>query len=218
MVHEKCKKKGKGGRLVAGEADRHKGEILFFDLETQRLFQDVGGPGHVAELGLAVGVVYSSLSGRFESYYEKQATQLVRRLREASLVVGFNVVRFDYRVLEPYAESEGGLAGVPTLDMLLELERVLGHRISLDALAKATLGSAKTADGLQAVAWFRESRLDLVEEYCRADVEITRRVFEFGRDNGYLEFEDRFGRRRRVGVPWARDVLLGTKRGEAGRR
>jgi len=180
-------------------------EVLFFDLETQFLFQEVGGY-FPEKLRLACGVVWSTRHRQFEHYLEDQAAHLVERLRGADLVVGFNVLAFDYRVLAPYAEDR--LDGVPTLDMLRELEACLGYRVSLAALALATLGRGKMADGLQSVQWFRQGRLDLVIEYCRDDVRVTRDLFEFGLLHGYLMFPDRTGQKRRVETPWGANQVL----------
>ncbi|MDI6823991.1 MAG: ribonuclease H-like domain-containing protein [Bacillota bacterium] len=180
-------------------------DVLFFDLETQFLFQEVGGR-FPDRLRLACGVVWSTRWRRFEDYLEDQASLLVERLRGADLVVGFNLLAFDYPVLAPYAG--GQLDGIPTLDILRELETRLGYRVSLASLAMATLGRGKTADGVQSVQWFREGRLDLVIEYCRADVQVTRELFEFGLRHGYLLFPDRTGQRRRVETPWGANQLL----------
>ena len=181
-------------------------DILFFDLETQHLFQEVGGY-FPERLRLACGVVYSTRCQRFEDYLEPQAAELVERLRNADLVVGFNLLAFDYRVLAPYA-GEGSLSP-PTLDILREVQVQLGHRLSLAALALATLGRGKTADGVQSVQWFRQGKLDLVLEYCRADVAVTRDLFEYGWQHGYLLFPDRVtGQRRQVETPWGTNPLL----------
>jgi DEAD/DEAH box helicase domain-containing protein len=86
--------------------------------------------------------------------------------------------------------------------MLLDLQKNLGFRIGLDSIASATLGAAKTADGVQAVEWFREGQLEKIAEYCKADVEITRRVYEFGRDNGYIFYKSKLGSKLKVAVQW----------------
>lgn len=186
-------------------ADAAVPEVLFFDLETQFLFEEVGGR-YPDRLRLACGVVWSTRRRRFEDYLEHQALLLVERLRGADLVVGFNLLAFDYPVLAPYAG--GPLLGIPTLDILREVEARLGHRVKLDNLATATLGRGKTADGVQSVRWFREGRLDLVIDYCRADVQVTRDLFEFGLRHGYLLFSDRNGALRRVETPWGTDPAL----------
>lgn len=179
-------------------------DVLFFDLETQFLFEEVGGR-RPERLRLACGVVWSTRHRQFEDYLEHQAASLVERLRQADLVVGFNVLAFDYLVLAPYA---GGQLRVPTFDILREVEASLGYRVSLASLALATLGRGKTADGIQSVQWFRQGRLDLVVEYCRADVQITRELFEFGLLHGYLMFPDRTGQKRRVETPWRTNQSL----------
>ena len=72
----------------------------------------------------------------------------------------------------------------------------------LDSIAKASLGATKTADGLQSVEWFKNGALDKVAEYCKADVDITRRVYEFGRDNGFVHYYSKLGSKLKVAVNW----------------
>ena len=74
--------------------------------------------------------------------------------------------------------------------------------LRLDSIAKATLGTTKTADGLQSVLWYRNGELDKVAEYCKADVDITRRVYEFGRENGFVYYYSRLGSKLKVAVNW----------------
>ena len=116
-------------------------------------------------------------------------------------VIGFNLLHFDYRVLQPYSPNIR-LASLPTLDMLLDIQRNLGFRLSLDNLAGASLDAAKTADGVKSVEWFRNGELDKVAEYCKADVDITRRVFEFGRDNGFVFYKSKLGSKLKTNVNW----------------
>ncbi|HET9766438.1 MAG TPA: hypothetical protein VFS60_06305, partial [Thermoanaerobaculia bacterium] len=90
----------------------------------------------------------------------------------------------------------------PTLDLLEDVHRALGFRLRLDHLARETLGNGKSADGLQSLAWVREGRLDLVEAYCRHDVEVLRDLYLFGRREGYVVWRDRDERRMRLPVRW----------------
>lgn len=181
--------------------------VVYFDLETQRVFEDVGGRHHLDRLGLAAAVTYSEADGGFVEYLEGDVQTLIRRLLKAPLVVGFNLLRFDYEVLAGYAEEADGLYTVPTLDLMYELEAVLGFRPALDELARATLGVAKSANGLDAVRWFREGRIDEVMRYCRDDVELTRRLFWEGLRGGRLRVSDRRGRVVEVTAPWADGLL-----------
>ncbi|CAG1006995.1 hypothetical protein ANAEL_03480 [Anaerolineales bacterium] len=174
---------------------------IFFDLETQNLFDDVGGRDNIEKLKVACGVTWSTQRNDFAVYWEQDVLALVQELKSATKVVGFNVKGFDYRVLQPYA-PDARFASIHTLDMLFDLHQILGFRVSLDNLASASLGANKTADGLKAVEWFRAGELEKVAEYCKADVDITRRIFEFGRDKGYIFYKSKLGSKLKVNVKW----------------
>ena len=170
--------------------------IVYFDLETQKSAHEVGGWTNIRRMRLAIGVTYSTGTGRYETFSEEAAAELVEELSRADLVVGFNVKRFDYTVLSPYTAVP--LRQLPTFDMLEHVTRTLGFRLSLNALARATLNATKSADGMQSLRWWKEGRIDLITEYCRKDVEITRRLHEYARENGHLLYFSRDGRKRRI--------------------
>ena len=174
--------------------------VVYFDLESQKLFEEVG-ERDPSKLLLACGVTWSTARNDFAVYWEKDAAALIAELKAADHVVGFNIISFDYQVLKPYAPNENFRAFKST-DMLQDIHHTLGFRLSLDTIAKATLGATKTADGLQSVAWFKNGELDKVAEYCKADVDITRRVYEFGRDNDYVNYYSKLGSKLKVTVNW----------------
>ncbi len=172
-----------------------------FDLETQKLANQVGGWGNTHLMRVSVAVLYDSARDEFISYSEKEVPALLKRLEELELIIGFNQMRFDYGVLGAYTTYD--LRALPNLDLLLEVQQSLGHRLSLDSLAGATLNAAKTADGLQAVEWWSQGRLAELTAYCRADVELTRDLFLYGQREGHLLYEHRDGPRLRVPVEWS---------------
>jgi len=174
--------------------------IVYFDVESQKLFQEVGGRD-ASKLLLAVGVTWSTARNDFAVYWEKDASALVAELKSADRVIGFNIISFDYEVLRPYAMNENFRAFRST-DMLQDIYRTLNFRLSLDSIARATLGTTKTADGIRSVEWFRNGELDKVAEYCKSDVDITRRVYEFGRDNGFVNYYSKLGSKLKVAVNW----------------
>jgi DEAD/DEAH box helicase domain-containing protein len=174
--------------------------LVFFDLETQKLADEVGGWHNIPAMKLAVGVTYSTADAVFRHFTEEQVGDLVGELGRADLVVGFNVLRFDYAVLQPYTDVI--LAELPTVDMLADLHDTLRFRLSLDAVAAATLNAKKSADGIQAVHWYRRGEIDKVIAYCQRDVEVTRDVYLFGQKNGFVRYRDRNYRARQVPVRW----------------
>lgn len=174
--------------------------IVYFDLETQRSADEVGGWNQISRMGMSVGVTYSSARGDYHIYGEKQVDELIKELQRADLVVGFNNLRFDYEVLHGYTPLD--LRQLPTLDMLVDLQNTLQHRLSLDSIATATFGVEKTAEGLQAIQWFKQGKLLELAEYCCYDVKITRLVHEFGVQNRQLHYHNRFGKKLTVPVSW----------------
>jgi DEAD/DEAH box helicase domain-containing protein len=175
-------------------------KILAFDVETQFAADEVGGWSNIRDMRLAVAVTYDAAQDTYYDYTEPDVERLIADLRDADLVVGYNLHRFDYEVLRRYTDDP--LSDLPTVDMLQDLHVRLGWRPKLDNVATATLGESKSADGLQAVHWFRQGQLDKVLDYCRRDVEVTWRVYEFGRQNGYVQYRDRQWRVLRAPVNW----------------
>jgi hypothetical protein len=185
-------------------------DIVYFDLETQRTANDAGGWARKGDMRMSVGVIFSTASGRYEVFGEAQVNRLVDRLRRADLVVGFNILNFDYQVLMGYTILDL-VAELPTADLMADMEKRLGHRLGLDAIAQATLGIQKTAVGLDAIRWWREGRIMEIAEYCCFDVKVTRLVHEHGCRHKELFFHDRFARKQRVEIDWCHleDVAIG---------
>lgn len=177
-------------------------DIVYFDLETQRTANDAGGWDRKRDMGMSLGVTYSTKLGEYRIYSEKNVQVLVDQLLRADLVVGFNVVNFDYEVLMGYT-----ILDLPhqcrTLDLLVDVEQKLGHRVGLDAIATATLGVGKTGDGLDAIRWWREGRILDIAEYCCFDVKCTKLVHEYGVDNKKLFFNDKFQQRQTLPIEWS---------------
>jgi DEAD/DEAH box helicase domain-containing protein len=187
--------------------------IMVFDLETQKLAQDVGGWQNVHLMRMSVAVVFDTLKDSFQVYEEDDVNALVDYLEKADLIVGFNVKRFDYRVLSAYKSK--ALARLPTFDMLQDIYHRLGFRLSLDHLASETLNRGKTAHGLQAVEWFREGNMGKLIDYCRNDVAVTKDLFFFGLDKGHLVYrEKRQNQRVRLLVDWKLEDIIDTAKGK----
>lgn len=184
------------------------------DVETRRSAAEVGGWGLARKMGVSVAVLYDSRDDAYHSFRQEELDALFARLAGARLVVGFNSLRFDYAVLAPFAPqgflpdaparpapgAAPELARLPSLDLLQRIHERLGYRVSLGNLGQATLGEPKSADGLQALAWWKEGRIGEIAAYCRKDVELTRRLYLFGLETGYLLFSNKAGQRARVPV------------------
>jgi DEAD/DEAH box helicase domain-containing protein len=174
--------------------------IVYFDLETQKSAEEVGGWDKLGRMGMSVGVTFSTARGDYRIYGENSVTDLLTELQRADLVVGFNIARFDYEVLHGYTPLD--LHQLPTLDLMVDLANTLQHRLSLDSIAAATFGVEKTAEGMQAIQWFKEGKLLEIAEYCCYDVKLTKLVHEYGLRHRQLHYNNRFGTKLTVPVSW----------------
>ena len=183
-----------------GPAEKHfLANHITLDLETARGPDEVGG--WVAErMGLAVAVTWDQENG-FREWYEEDVEALVGKLSGFGHIVGFNLLDFDYRVLAAYQPAVSELLRGKTVDILADVHRALGFRISLDDLARETLGRGKTGTGGQALQWWKQGQRDLVVQYCRSDVELTRDLYTHGVTHGVIYYPS-YGSKRAVKVNW----------------
>jgi len=172
----------------------------FLDLETCCSAAEVGGWERCHAMGVSLAVLIETSPAGVSVYREADLARLCQRLTQLDLVIGFNLKRFDYRVLQPYTDVS--LATLPTLDILEEIHSFLGHRLSLGHLAEATLGERKTGNGLLALELYKNGRWEELESYCRQDVLLTKNLFEYGAHHGYLLYQHRRGGLVRVPVRW----------------
>ncbi len=175
-----------------------------FDLETKHSAAEVGGWHKAEKMGISMGVVYDAGQDRFVAYTEEQVPQLLDHLFNLDLVVGFNNKKFDNRVLSAYCRRS--LSTLPSFDILEQIFRQLGYRLSLNRLAEHTLGIRKSADGLQALAWYKQGEMEKIRKYCQKDVEITRDLFLHGLQQEYLLFANKAGKVVRLPVNFSRAI------------
>jgi len=181
--------------------------VLYLDLETQKTAQDVGGWQNTHLMGVSVAVLFDSFEETFHVFEEDKIDNLFSHLEKGDLIIGFNIKRFDYRVLGAYSPRD--LSERPTFDILEDIYKRLGFRLGLDHLAQETLRRGKTADGLQAVEWFRKGQMEELIAYCRHDVAVTRDLFLYGLQKGHLIYKDKQSARRlRLLVDWNLNALL----------
>jgi len=195
---------------VEGDRAPEKGNekrILYFDLETQKSAAEVGGWQNIHLMMVSVAVLFDSLEDRFYIFSEEEIGGLLEHFIGADLVIGFNLKRFDYTVLQAYTAKN--LQEIPTFDILENIYNRLGFRLSLDHLVKETLNKEKSADGLQALEWFKAGEIERLTEYCKHDVLLTRDLFHHGLEKGYLVYRNkRENERVRLLVDWDLDKII----------
>src|SRR3989338_8647890 len=173
---------------------------LILDLETQKTFDAVGRQ-NLHKLKVSVVGTYDYLSDSYRIYHESEISSLEERLKTAELVIGFNIRRFDFPVLAPYLFLS--IDTLPVLDLMEEIEKVRGHRVGLHSIAQATLGIAKSGEGLGAVGLFEQGRMEELKRYCLNDVRLTKEIYDYGcRENRVYFISNRDWKKYEVQISW----------------
>ena len=160
--------------------------FLILDIETQRLAQEVGGWEHIDKLGISAACAYDSKTDQFLSFRENELKSLIA-LCEERLVVGYNIRGFDLPVMVPYGLE---IKKVDAFDIMYDIEALTRQRfLKLESVARGTLGTGKSGDGLQAVEWWKQGEIQKIIDYCTQDVKVTRDIFQFGRQNGFIRIQ-----------------------------
>ncbi len=165
---------------------------IVLDLETQKSFDEVEGR-HPSLLKISVVGIYRYATDEYLTFEESELPNMEALLKGAALVIGFNIRRFDMEVLAPYLTTPSDR--LPMLDLMEEVAKQLGHRVSLESLAQATLGQGKSGTGLDALQFFREGRMDELKRYCLDDVRLTKELYEYGKAHGELICRSKLGDR-----------------------
>lgn len=163
---------------------------IVFDLETQKSFDEVGGYGKSHLLKISVIGLYSYAQDKYFCFTEDQVYRAGEMFLEADQIIGFNIKHFDYEVLRPYLSYDPQT--LPTVDIMEEIEKLIGHRIRLDNVAQSTLGVGKNGHGLEAIRLYKQGRIDELKKYCSNDVKITKEVFDYAQKYGKLLYKDYF--------------------------
>ncbi len=161
--------------------------IITFDIETANWMSDTG-TSDPADLTIALVGIHDSETDSYNSFLEPELPNLWKILEKADLLIGYNSDHFDIPLLNKY--YPGDLSRVRSLDLMKEIQGVVGRRLRLDAVADGTLGERKTADGAQSLKWWRDKEIERVRAYCLKDVEITKKIFDYALANGHVKYRE----------------------------
>lgn len=182
---------------------------IIFDIETY------GDINNKEELEVTVASLYDYEEGQYESYDEHELGDLWKKLEQADLLIGYNSKHFDVPVLNNF--YAGDLSQIPHLDLLERIKESSGQRYKLDDIAQATLESVeKSADGVKAMEWYEEDKIEKIKDYCEQDVKVTKEVYEFGKENKMLYRENLKGDLQPISVDFDFDFESGKSQQEKG--
>jgi DNA polymerase III epsilon subunit-like protein len=161
--------------------------VITFDIETTSA-SAIRGRLDSSTMELTVVGIHDSETNEYSSYFKEELVNLWPIMERADALVGYNSDFFDIPILNRY--YPGDLSKIRSIDLMVEVQKVLGRRLRLQSLAEATLGRGKSGDGLKAVDWWAQGRYEDVRKYCIEDVRITRDLFDYALKHGALKYKD----------------------------
>ncbi len=191
--------------------------VCYFDLETKYAFaeidkgwerltygqKDAKRHGLIPKMGLATGCIIAEGKKTEAQYFDEgQERELIKALDSFDVIIGHNVLRFDFLVLSPYFKSDIIKHFEPkTLDTLDYLKNITGRFVSLNDLAQLNTKAEKTMNGADAPKLWRSGKKDEVRAYCKNDVELLREIYLLGKKKKYLYYKSYEGVQK-IKVSW----------------
>ena len=171
---------------------------VIFDTETKKFFDEVESYDP-SKLGVSITSVYSrtldeklnEITGSMQSFWEKDFGDMFKLFERADRIIGFNSIGFDVPALSPYLPVHW--PKLKHFDILNEIKKVEGKRMSLNSIAKATIGSTKNDIGENAIKYWNAGdsvSLAKLRKYCEMDVAITRDIYDHALKSGLLKYID----------------------------
>ncbi len=159
---------------------------ITFDIETSNVF--TGGNFDPTTLDISLVGLHDSKTNEYSSYLQEDFPKLWPLIEKADILIGYNSDHFDIPLLNKY--YPGDLTTIKSIDLLKEVRAVLGRRLKLDSIAEGTLGEKKSGNGLEAIKWWKEGKVELVRKYCLDDVRLTLELYNFAKKNRKLMYKD----------------------------
>lgn len=179
-----------------------KPSIVYLDLESQKTIAQAGGDwSKIHLMKLAVAVAWCEAAGELRVFTERDIKELAALLRSASLVIGYNLLRFDIPIIKGYRGVN--LKGVRCRDLLVDIVEQTEERHSLASLLKTNFGVEAKASGLECIDWWRKGLVAKVVEACANDALHIRRLHLSGAKEGFVYVPGSTRRRKRCPVDWA---------------
>ncbi|MDH5401933.1 MAG: hypothetical protein OEY49_05525 [Candidatus Heimdallarchaeota archaeon] len=177
-------------------------KIGVFDLETLYLFNEIDPNWDnmnykrkksaeltiIPKLRISVaGILTVSNKIPIYSYYlEEQIESLLTELDKLDLIIGHNIVDFDYKILDSYSNNISTSLLPKTIDTLIPFQkRNLGWP-SLNDLGKLNFNVTKTIDTLKIPEMWRAGKFEEVKEYLKRDLDLQAAIYSLGISKGEI--------------------------------
>ena len=131
-------------------------------------------------MGISVVGTYSYVSDKFDHFTEESLSELQKLIDSHDLIVGFNIINFDLKLLEALGVQ---IPREKVYDIYLELKRAADagkyeKGFNLKNIALVNNVSQKSGHGADAPEMWQQGKEKEVVEYCLQDVLVTKEILD----------------------------------------
>ena len=160
---------------------------ILYDVETTEM---IGEGGKIDQMSISVLGWYASWERQVKCTTVDHLINFTDDLKQADMIVGFNQITFDNKVLQKYV-PDVNLSEIPQFDIMREAKRIAGVQIGLERLTLGTFDERKAGAGSSAPALWKEGKIDELIEYNMQDVDLTVKLFHHACKSGFLIYLDK---------------------------
>ena len=182
---------------------------VYFDTELQEQIPKGGGIKRYAKMSVIASWWDLDDEPICTEYYELD--DHIMAFDASEKIIGYNIMYFDWKVLEKYiTSSQIKRYKKKSFDIYVYMmQKTYFHngkqkhlKPSLNDISVPTLESPKINLGMTAPMAWQKGYVEELMEYCKHDVRLTKGVWEFGHEQGYVKLKDHEGKLREVNVNW----------------
>lgn len=176
-------------------------KVVIVDIQTKKSYDDIGGKKNMDQMGVSIAGLYCYDKKELTFYKQEQMPQFIEILQSAQLIVGINLKRFVYKLLVSMFDND--YSNLNSIDLLEYFKKKLTFKPTLEGLFRGTLDISKSLPNDNYVPHlYKEGKFNEIHTICEANITDLKKFYDFGKEKGYILYEDKTGQRWKISVNW----------------
>ncbi len=177
-----------------------KSQTYIFDLQTIYTFDDVGGKKFIEKMGISFAAFLNYETQQLSLFNQEQIEQVLELLHSAALIVGVNLSQFSLKLVEAFTKTD--LTTINALDIIKDIKKKIHYKPDAVDIFMPTVGVRFDCDYLHIPRLLRLGKNDEAKYFFIQSVQHIYQLYRFGKNKGFIYFNDRTGQRWKISVDW----------------
>ena len=176
-------------------------KVIIVDIQTKKSYDDVGGKKNMNQMGVSIAGLYNYEQEELIFFKQEQMSQFIEILQSSQLVVGINLKRFFYKLL--VSMFDNNFSDLNSIDILEYFKKKLTFKPTVEGLFRGTLNISKSLPNDNYVPrLYKEGKFEEIHTICEDNITDLKKFYDFGKEKGYILYEDKTGQRWKISVNW----------------